>query len=196
MKRIQEIFNQWVSSFQKELGETIFSVKVKGPKYFQRVWLASFLMFFFSYWGVYRFMVGRLARIESEIKVAHLTAKYADTYKSAVDQLLLAQKRLPPIKEKDVWLTDTGIASLKEEGLAPDSISSPQETEAIGLKREKIDVEFQAKFPQLVSWLNRIEHASYLTHVSALELSKRGLDENEIHCELSTVVNPGGASNG
>jgi type II secretory pathway component PulM len=193
MKRIQSIIKHRISHFQKELEEAIFTLKAKGPQYFQRVWLASFLMLFVSYKGIYIFLNGKVAQVESEITVAHLTAKYADTYKNAAGQLSLAQKRLPPFKDKDTWLTDTGIASLKAESLVPDSISSPQESESIGLKQEKISIEFQAKFPQLVSWLNRIDHAPRLTHVSSLELSKKGLDENEVHCELVTIVSPGGS---
>ena len=193
MNKIQILLAAWFSSFKKEFNETIFIVKAKGFKHFQRVLLGSLFMLFIAYWGVYKLMGDKLSQVESQIETAHITAKYADLYKNASGQFLQAQRRLPPFKDKDTWLTNAGIASLRAEGLASNSMSSPEESKMLDLKREKISIEFQAQFPQLLSWLYRIENSQYLTHVSSLELKKKGLDGNEIHCELSTIVNPGGA---
>ncbi len=193
MKALQILFSGWALSFKKEFNETLYIVKAKGPKHFQRVFIVSLFMLFISYRLVYVLMRDRLFEVESEIETAHVTAKYADLYKSALSHFLQAQRRLPPFKDKETWLMDEGIASLRAESLVSDAVSSPEESKMMDLQKEKIAVKFQAQFPPLVSWLYRIENSAYLIHVSSLKLEKKGLDRNEIDCELSTIVNPGGA---
>ena len=192
MNSFQLVLNRIVSQAQSELLEAISVVKSKGFKYFQRVWLGCFLILLVAYKGIYQTFKAREIQLNNEIETARLIARYAAPYKSAALSIAFIQRRFPPEKISQTYLTDTVMSSLKKEGLFPDSISSPQESQWMSIKREKIKIDFVAQFPQLVSWLENLSQSPYLAHVSSLSISKKGLDSNHIHCEISTLINSGG----
>ena len=187
--------NGKIRHLQRDFGDTIFVLKNKGLKYFQRVWLAAFLIIFIPYKFFYQSMDNEIASLEMRIKTARAANKYAKTYNDAMENLLIVERRLPPASKGTGWLSDISISSLKEENITPDSVSSVHQVRSGKLVKESISVDFQAKFPEIFSWIYKIEHDRYLIHIDSLQIKKKGLDENKVHCTLSTLIQGGSGGN-
>ena len=180
-----------IRHFQRDFSDTIFVLQNKGLKYFQRVWLAAFLIIFVPYKFFYQSMGNEVSSLEMRIKTARAANKYAKTYNDAMENLLVVERRLPPASKGTGWLSDISISSLKDENITPDSVSSVHQVPSGKLIKESISVDFEAKFPEIFTWLYKIEHNRYLIHVDSLQIKKKGLDENRVHCTLSTLIQGG-----
>ena len=187
--------NRKIRHLQRDFGDTIFVLKNKGLKYFQRVWLAAFLIIFIPYKFFYQSMDNEIASLEMRIKTARAANKYAKTYNDSMGNLLIVERRLPPASKGTGWLSDISISSLKEENITPDSVSSVHQVQSGKLIKQSISVDFEAKFPEIFAWLYKIEHDRYLIHVDSLQIKKEGLDENKVHCTLSTLIQGGSGGN-
>ncbi len=180
-----------IRHFQRDFSDTIFVLQNKGLKYFQRVWLAAFLIIFVPYKFFYQSMGNEVSSLGMRIKTARAANKYAKTYNDAMENLLVVERRLPPASKGTGWLSDISISSLKDENITPDSVSSVHQVPSGKLIKESISVDFEAKFPEIFTWLYKIEHNRYLIHVDSLQIKKKGLDENRVHCTLSTLIQGG-----
>ncbi len=188
---IKEI-EQTIRHLQRDFSETVFILQNKGLKYFQRVWIAAFLIMFVPYKFFYQTMNDEVSSLEMRIKTARVAGKYAKSYNDALEELLVVQRRLPPPNSGTQWLSDTVISSLEKENISPDSVSSVHQFKSKKLIKETISVEFLAKFPEIFAWLYRAEHNRYLIHVDFLRIHKKGLDENKVSCTLSTLIKSSG----
>lgn len=187
--------NRKIRHLQRDFGDTIFVLQNKGLKYFQRVWLAALLIIFIPYKFFYQSMDNEIASLEMRIKTARAANKYAKTYNDSMGNLLIVERRLPPASKGTGWLSDISISSLKEENITPDSVSSVHQVQSGKLIKQSISVDFEAKFPEIFAWLYKIEHDRYLIHVDSLQIKKEGLDENKVHCTLSTLIQGGSGGN-
>lgn len=145
---IKEI-EQTIRHLQRDFSETVFILQNKGLKYFQRVWIAAFLIMFVPYKFFYQTMNDEVSSLEMRIKTARVAGKYAKSYNDALEELLVVQRRLPPPNSGTQWLSDTVISSLEKENISPDSVSSVHQFKSKKLIKETISVEFLAKFPEI-----------------------------------------------
>ena len=177
-----------IRHLQRDFSDTIFVLQNKGLKFFQRVWLAALLIVFVPYKFFYQMMNNEVASLEMRINTAKAAAKYAKTYNDAEENILAVKRRLPPPGQEDSWLSDAAISSLKKEGITPDSVSAVHQVKNEELIKQTISLNFRAKFPETFAWIYQIEHDRFLIHVDSLSIKKDGLDENKVHCTLSTLM--------
>ena len=185
-----------VERLQAELGLVSATFKEKGAKHFSRALAISALLILGSYW-VYKPTVGKRARLDSKLDSAKEFAKYAEDYKALRDQLNATDTELPSYKNREGWLTAAVNDSMRAENLVAQSIQPPTELNQQGFLQQSISVSLEVKFPELYSWLSRVESTKPFLHVSQLIVSKNTdkdkMGYNGVACSVSTLIpSPGG----
>lgn len=162
----------------------------KGTNRFARCVVLGTLVVLGAYQLIYAPPEKKSRNIRREIQTAKLTAEYADTYKTQRDRLREIFAVLPDYKDRDGWLQDRLVESLKAENITPDSIAPPETMEINGLYSQTIEVAMTLRFSELVGWLNRIEQHKPLIHVSNLAIDKTA--ENigfvQVRCTVGTTI--------
>lgn len=186
----KESLGRLIEYLQEEIKLTAATIKDRGSNRFSRAYALGLVMILFSYALVYRPPVKKIAALQKKIAEAQSTAQFAEQYKDLRLRLSAAYSQLPPMKDRDQWLTNTVVESMRSENLFADSIQPPSEAEQSGLVFQKVDVSVQLKFAQAVSWLNRLENTKPFLHVASFELAKKSdpLGSNGVSCSLGTVI--------
>lgn len=188
MKLDRALIGKGFEFVQSEIQTVNLAFKEKGVKHFARPLLLGLVMVYASHALIYKPLSNRLAGLNRRIATAKAVFQYADQYKKLRDRLVSVYALLPPLKDKDSWLTATTLELMKAEGIVSNTIVPPQQQEEEGLALQTITVPVDLKFSELVSWLGRIESHKPLLHVSSIEIAKGARGRNKIVCSLSTLV--------
>jgi type II secretory pathway component PulM len=180
----------YADAAKAELEMVMATVKEKGSKRFGKAFGIAGIMVFLAYAGVYAPPKKKAARLQSEIDAARKLSEFGARYKDLRDQLAAIYVQLPDTKDREMFLSNAVIDSLKAEGLAPETFAPVREQEAAGLVFQTSNIAMPVRFGEFYSWLVRLETAKPLMHLQNVELSKKTdlLGINTATAEIGTVI--------
>lgn len=173
-----------------ELEMVMNTVKEKGGKRFGKAFGIAGIMVFVAYAGVYAPPKKKAARLQSEIDAARELSQFGAQYKDLRDQLAAIYVQLPDMKDKEMFLSNAVIDSLKAEGLTPETFQPVREQEQAGLVFQASNIAMPVKFGEFYSWVVRLETAKPLMHLQTVELAKKSdlIGVNTVQAEITTVI--------
>lgn len=173
-----------------ELEMVMNTVKEKGGKRFGKAFGIAGIMVFVAYAGVYAPPKKKAARLQSEIDAARELSQFGAQYKDLRDQLAAIYVQLPDMKDKEMFLSNAVIDSLKAEGLTPETFQPVREQEQAGLVFQASNIAMPVKFGEFYSWVVRLETAKPLMHLQTVELAKKTdlIGVNTVQAEITTVI--------
>lgn len=184
--------NGLLSRLQEEVLVVVNTLREKSAERFARPLLVCGVMILASYRLVYLPTANKLKELDAGLATAKATAQYADAYKDLRDRLESLYSQLPPLKDKDQWLLNSLVESLRADNIVSDSFQAPkeQETASKSLIAQSVDVRSKLKYAQILSWLTRVEGLKPLLSVTALEITKNSqqIGENDFSCSLGTAI--------
>jgi type II secretory pathway component PulM len=175
---------------QAELEMVLSTIKEKGGKRFGKAFGIAGIMVFLAYAGVYAPPKKKAARLQSEIDSARTLSEHGARYKDLRDQLAAIYVQLPDVKDKEMFLSNAVIDSLKAEGLTPETFQPVREQEQAGLLFQASNIAMPVRFNEFYSWVVRLESAKPLMHLQTAELVKKPdlLGVNTVQAEITTVI--------
>ena len=191
-----QLFISLSRSMRQEMEHIVSIVEERGIHRFARPIILGVLAVYFCYYFLYVPPGKKAATLSRRIAAAKATAQYVDTYKTLHERLLAVYAELPLAKNKDQWLTNTVIDSMKAQSIIADSIQPPEEIEQSGFIFQKVVVNVQLGFHDAVSWLEHLEKVRPMLQVSSFVMTKRAepLGTNAVECAISTLVPAEGLS--
>lgn len=180
----------YVAALQTELEMVMATMKEKGGKRFGKAFGIAGVMVFLAYAGVYAPPKKKAARLQSEIDAARTLSQYGNQYKDLRDRLTACYAQLPQVKDKDMFLSNAVIDSLKAEGLTPETFQPVREQELSGLLFQASNITMPVKFSEFYSWVVRLESAKPLMHLQSADLTKKPemVGVNAVQAEITTVI--------
>lgn len=173
----------------RELQLVANTLKDKGARRFQRPLIIGAVIIFGAYYLLYLPPRKKLDGLQRNIETAKAASDNAEAFKAAREQLLAAYAAMPSIKDKDHFLIQAVVETLRAESLTSDSIHPPEENSESSLLYQKITVAVQVRFSELLGWLARLEASKPFLHVSSLELIKsKRLGYCDVQAGISTIV--------
>lgn len=165
-------------------------VRDKGGKRFGRAFALAGIMVLIAYAGVYAPSQKKLKLLDREIAAARAMHESGTLYAEMSSALQAVYANLPQIKDRDQWLGNATIDSLRAEGITPESLSTPVDNEVKNIIVQKQVVAMVARFSEFYSWLLRVESAKPLMHVQSVDLGKKDepIGYNSISCDVTTVI--------
>lgn len=179
-----------LSRIQGELVALSIVLKLKGVKYFQRPLAIGLLMVFATYHFLYKASGESMAHISEQLDGAQATSTYADDFQALQKQLARIQRSLPRTKNPQEWLLNSIRKSLREEGIVPLSTSQAELEIKKGFQFITIRVDLQASFPQISSWISRLERNKKMLYIKSVAMQKDNINigENSVTIEVMTIV--------
>ena len=170
------------------------SIRSRGIKHYARALVIGVLVVLGARKLIFQSGAEKLGGIKAELEAARAMAQYADTYRELDQNLSTFMRRLPPIQNPEIWLLDAVRQSMKDEGLVALSISPVQISDMKDFRFLKIHLTFTAKYPQIGSWVARMEGSRQLLHVASLAIRKEGepIGENTVQATISSLAPKGG----
>lgn len=181
-------FARLLEKAQSEFSFVNTTIKDKGSKRFGRPLVISGLVIFLCYWFIYKPPGEKIAGLQKKIDTAKATAQYADQFKQIRQRLLIIYSRLPGPESPGI--SELIVESLKAEGIIPDSLQPPVESEISGLRVQTVNVTMTVKFSELMAWLLRLENSKPALHLQNIELRKKAnpIGKNDVTCTLVTAL--------
>lgn len=182
--------NPYVDLAKAELEMALATIREKGGKRFGKAFGIAGIMVFLAYAGVYAPPKKKSARLQSEIDAARTLSQYGTQYKDLRDRLAASYAQLPQVKDKDMFLSNAVIDSLKAEGLTPETFQPVREQELSGLVFQASNITMPVKFSEFYSWVARLESAKPLMHLQTADLTKKPdmVGVNAVQAEIATVI--------
>lgn len=189
----KEVLRRYASAAQAELGVLRDAIRDKGVKHFSRPIGMGLVMIFCSHFYVFKPSETALKKVSSELEATTATAQYAGDYKDLRARIDGLYTRLPRTKNPEEWLLTEIRETLRQEGLVPDSISSPQMDTGPGYQIVSRAVALTAEYRQAGAWIARLERNKSLLHVADMTLTKKKLPigSNKIMVTVATIVPEG-----
>ncbi|MFH2203922.1 MAG: type 4a pilus biogenesis protein PilO [Elusimicrobiota bacterium] len=179
-----------LSRVKSELQSLQMVLKLKGAKYLQRPLAIGAVLVFASYFYFFQKSATMLNAMTLQVDAAAATATFADEYKGLKAQIEGINAKLPRSKNPQEWLLNSIRKTLREEGIVALSTSKSKEEDKKGYRFITITVELQASFPQLASWVSRLERNPKLLYIKALSMRKDtdNIGQNAVTVEVMTVI--------
>lgn len=179
-----------LSRVKSELQSLQMVLKLKGAKYLQRPLAIGAVLVFASYFYFFQKSATMLNAMTLQVDAAAATATFADEYKGLKAQIEDINAKLPRSKNPQEWLLNSIRKTLREEGIVALSTSKSKEEDKKGYRFITITVELQASFPQLASWVSRLERNPKLLYIKALSMRKDtdNIGQNAVTVEVMTVI--------
>lgn len=187
----EKIDPQVVLAFVKSEVEIMVStIRDKGGKRFGKAFGLAGAMVALAYFGLYSPPQAKMKKLQREIDKAKAMSEAGGQYKDIRDQLGAAYSHLPQMKDREQWLSNAMIDSLRADNLTPDSFKPVSENELSGLIFQSSTVQLTLRFEQFYDWLMRLEGAKPLMHVQSFDVQKKPeqLSWNGVTCEVTTVI--------
>lgn len=180
----------YVALVQAEFDLLLSTMREKGGKRFGKAIGLSIAMVALAYMGVYAPPKKKLARLQSEIDTARALSENGARYKELRDQLAASYAVLPLMTDKEMFLSNAVIDSLKAESLTPETFQPVREQEQAGLIFQNSSIVMPAKFMEFYAWIQRLEGAKPLMHLQSVNLSKKSetIGLNTVQAEIMTVI--------
>jgi hypothetical protein len=185
---------RWAQFLQGEILVMKDAFRERGAKFFQRPLGLGAIIVFAAYWYVYLPPLDRMVEIEEGLAAAQASAQYAEDYKSLTARLENLFTKLPRVQNPGNWLLQEVRKSLRQEGIVPLSTSPPREQKVEQYNFISLEVRCQATYPQLASWIARLEGGSNLLFIKELTVRKDSepIGSNTAEVTITTVVPAGG----
>lgn len=180
----------YVAAAQAEIDMLVSTFREKGGKRFGKAFGISAIMVFAAYAGLYAPPRKKIARLQSEIDAARKLSEFGVRYKGLRDQLSANYGQLPLMKDKEMFLSNAVIDSLKAEGLTPETFQPVREQEQAGLLFQASNIAMPVRFSEFYSWIQRLEGAKPLMHLQSVDLTKKteNIGLNTVQAEITTVI--------
>jgi hypothetical protein len=190
MKIDPKVAQAVVKAVQDEIQTVSQTLKAKGSKRFERALLLGGAMVGLSYYFVYLPPMRKLEGLQRRIDSARAMSQNTDAYIQARDRLRSQYALMPKTADKDQFLTQAIVETLRAEGLTSDSILPPDEMKESNLSFQQIKVSAQMRFPELIGWLARIEASKPFLYVTSLEVfkSKNRMGYCDVTVGVSTII--------
>jgi len=166
------------------------SLRVRGGKFFGRPIGLGAVIIFCAYFYVYRAAGNLKARVEKDYNAAQATTKYSEDYKNLKARLDGLLTRLPMTEDPGNWLLQAVRKSLREEGIVPLSTSAAKETVTESYRFISIDVDCQASYQQIGSWISRLERGAELLFIQTMRMTKDNdpIGVNTVKVTITTLA--------
>jgi Tfp pilus assembly protein PilO len=186
----QDDLKRWAMALSSEIQSLKDGLRDKGPKYFARPLGISAMLVFASYHYVYKAPQQAMVQVLGELDAAKATAQYANDYQDLKDRLNRLYSSLPKTRDPATWLLSEVRDSLRQEGIVPDSFSSPTDEAGIGYKLVSMTISLTTSYPQLAAWVARIERSKYLMHIKDVKLVKmqKSIGMNTVDVTITTII--------
>lgn len=189
MKFDPKTLEKVVQAIQSEVSTVSSTLREKGHKRFERPLFFAAVVLVASYYLLYMPPQRKLAGLQRRIDNARVLSQNAEAFKQVRDKLRATYAVMPKTKDKDQFLTQAIIETLRAEGLTSDSIQPPDEMKDSNLAFQQLKVSAQMKFPELLGWLARVEASKPFLHVSAVDLQKsKRMGYCEVTVGVSTIL--------
>ena len=173
---------------QDEIYLVLATLREKGAKRFQRPLLIAAAVVGGCYYLALR-PQREMRVLRGRLQTAQVIAQNAESFKQARLQLQQIYAVLPKAVNKDRFLTDAVVETLRAASLTSDSIQPPERSADSSLIYQKITVSIEAKFPEMMAWLARLEAYKPFLRVSSLDVTKsRRLGYCTVSVVVSTIV--------
>jgi type II secretory pathway component PulM len=163
---------QFMQTVQGEIQQISGTIRDKGFKRFHRAALIAGVAVLASYRLLYVPPATKLDGLQQRIDKARSMSQIAASYREVRAQLKSIYAQLPAPADKDHFLVDAVVESLKAEGLTSESIRPPEENLEANMTSQRLQISLDLRFPDLVGWLARIEASRPLLHVYSLNVNK------------------------
>mgnify|MGYP001564275331 CR=1 FL=1 len=174
---------------RNELQLVANTLKDKGARRFQRPLIIGAAIIFGAYYLLYLPPQKKLNGLQRKIESAKAASASTEAFKGAREQLLKTYAAMPTINDKDRFLTQAVVETLRAESLTSDSIHPPEENSESSLHYQKITVALQLRFSEMLGWLARLEASKPFLHISSLDLRKsKRLGYCDVQAGISTIV--------
>ena len=169
-------------------------MRERGWKFFSRPLAMAGVAVFTAYYYVYLPPIEGAKKVEVDLKAAVATSTYAEDYQNLRARLDGLYTKLPRTPDPQSWILDAVRKTLRQEGIVPLSISPPTDTTKAEYRFISISVRCQASYPQLASWISRLERNESLLFVQDLQVRKDQdpIGSNTADVTITTVVPKGG----
>ncbi|MBI3297467.1 MAG: type 4a pilus biogenesis protein PilO [Elusimicrobia bacterium] len=186
---------RWVSTAGTELTVLRDQFRERGYKFFIRPLGMAGAAMLVGYYYVYLPPLARASKVAVELGAAQATAQYAEDYKNLTARLDGLYTKLPRTDDPQGWILAEVRKTLRQEGIVPLSISTPTDAPRGEYRFISIQVRCQANYPQIASWISRLERNESILFVSELILRKESepIGSNTLDVTITTVVPKGGA---
>ena len=170
------------------------ALRERGAKFFMRPLAMAGVTVFASYYYVYLPPLAKAKSVADELATAKATGQYAEEYQNLQSRLSGLYTRLPRTPDPQGWILNEVRKTLREESIVPLSISPPNDTVKGAYRFITIEVRCQGNYPQIASWISRLERNPALLFVRNLGLRKDAnpIGSNTIDVAITTVVPVGG----
>ncbi len=142
----------YVAALQGEFDMLVSTMREKGAKRFGKALAISSVLVFASYAGLYAPPRKKSARLQSEIDAARKLSEFGTQYKDLRDQLAASYAQLPTLADKEMFLSNAVIDSLKAEGLTPENFQPVREQEQTGLVFQSCSIAMPCLQPSPAPW--------------------------------------------
>jgi type II secretory pathway component PulM len=180
----------YVVPVKAEVNLLVNTIRDKGAKRFGKAFGMAALMIAAAYFGVYLPPQKKISRLQKEIDAARAMSQAGSAYQELRGQLAGSYGTLPHLKDRQQWLSNAMIDSLRADGLTPETFRPVAEIEASGLIFQTSTVQLTLKFADVYTWLIRLEGATPLMHVANLDISKKPdmIGWNSVSASVMTAI--------
>lgn len=185
---------RWLKSAMAEVTVLKDALRDRGAKFFSRpLGMAGFVVFA-AYYYVYLPPLSTAKRVSDELATAKATSQYAEEFQNLQSRLSGLYTKLPRTQDPQGWILNEVRKTLREESIVPLSISPPNDTVKGEYRFITIEVRCQGNYPQIASWISRLERNPALLFVRDLTLRKDAdpIGSNTVDVAITTVVPLGG----
>jgi hypothetical protein len=171
------------------------AMRDRGAKFFSRPLAMAGVAVFAAYYYVYLPPLSKAKQVSDELATARATSQYAEEYQNLQARLSGLYTKLPRTQDPQGWILNEVRKTLREESIVPLSISPPNDTVKGEYRFITIEVRCQGNYPQIASWISRLERNPALLFVRDLGLRKDAdpIGSNTVDVAITTVVPVGGA---
>lgn len=189
-KEISIDFQAYLNAVKSEADLLITTIRHKGAKRFQKAFAISGVLIAAAYFGIYKPPQDKISRLTMQIETAKAMSESSAAYQDVRTQLMGSYGSLPHLKDQQQWLSNSMIDSLRADNLTPEMFRPVIETETSGIVFQTSTVQLTVKFNDIYNWLQRVESAKPMMHVSNLDISKKPdmIGMNVVSASVMTAI--------
>ncbi|MBI5596917.1 MAG: type 4a pilus biogenesis protein PilO [Elusimicrobia bacterium] len=184
---------RWARNAAGEMTVLRDTMRDRGYKFFMRPLGLAGCAMMASYYYVYLPPISRAGKVLTELEAAEATSQYSEDYQNLQARLQGLYTKLPRTQDPQGWILSEVRKTLREEGIVPLSISPATDQPKGEYRFISIQVRCQASYPQVASWISRLERNTSILFVQDLILRKvtEQIGTNTVDVTITTVVPKG-----
>lgn len=180
----------YVAAASSEFRLVAGALREKGAERFGKAFGIALAMVAAAYFLIYAPPKRKIGRLLRDLETKKVTAGYAAQYKDLRDKLNAGYALLPQSQDKEQWLYNKTVESLRSASLTPLSTRPAAQSDIAGLAFQTTSIQLQLKFGEFYAWLQSLEATRPLLHLQSMELLKvpDKIGINNVNCEIATVI--------